>query len=125
MGSLAFTRLVSGRSVEDTVALPVPKADQPDNDITGISAVDFGRILVTLMETKLRELDGPKSMIGTASTDSGGAFSVFGWDIPATIADYRDKIDLAEVTFPNGAEQSIIDGIDLSEFSIVLASLSG
>ncbi|SDZ27514.1 multidrug efflux pump [Jannaschia faecimaris] len=116
--------------------ISLPKEGEPDIDIPGIfvsvpfpgiSATDSEKLLVKPMETKLKELDGLKSLIATASENFGGVFLEFefGWDKSATIADVRDKMGQAEAEFPDGAEQYIIDEINFSEFPILIVSLSG
>ncbi|UWQ20228.1 efflux RND transporter permease subunit [Jannaschia sp. W003] len=114
----------------------LPKEGEPDIDIPGIfvsvpfpgiSASDSEKLLVKPMETRLKELDGLKSMSATASENYAGIFLEFefGWDKSATIADVRDKMNQAETEFPDGAEQYTIDEINFSEFPILIVSLSG
>ena len=50
---------------------------------------------------------------------------VFCWNKPATVADARDELGQAAVKIADGGAQSTIDKIDLSEFAILLVSLSG
>ncbi|CTQ51105.1 efflux RND transporter permease subunit [Jannaschia donghaensis] len=116
--------------------ISLPKEGEPDIDIPGIivavpfpgiSASDSEKLLIKPMETKLKELDGLKSMTATASENFAGVFLEFefGWDKSATIADVRDKMGQAESEFPDGAEQYTIDEINFSEFPILIVSLAG
>ena len=114
----------------------LPKEGEPDIDIPvifvsvpfpGISATDSEKLLVKPMETRLKELDGLKTMSSTAAEGYAGVFLEFefGWDKGETIADVRDKMNQAEAEFPNGAEQYTINEINFSEFPILIVSLSG
>ncbi len=116
--------------------MSLPKEGEPDIDIPGIfvsvpfpgiSASDSEKLLIKPMETKLKELDGLKSMLATAGENYGGIFLEFefGWDKSATIADVRDKMGQAEAEFPAGAEQYSINEINFSEFPILIVSLAG
>ncbi|MGC1260649.1 MAG: efflux RND transporter permease subunit, partial [Jannaschia helgolandensis] len=123
--------------IAGTVAyISLPKEGEPDIDIPGIfvsvpfpgiSASDSEKLLVKPMETRLKELDGLKSMTATAAENYAGLFLEFefGWDKSATIADVRDKMGQAEADFPDGAEQYTINEINFSEFPILIVSLSG
>ena len=131
---LAFVAL---SIIAGTVAyISLPKEGEPDIDIPGIfvsvpfpgiSASDSEKLLVKPMETRLKELDGLKTMTATAAENYAGLFLEFefGWDKNATIADVRDKMGQAEADFPDGAEQYTIDEINFSEFPILIISLSG
>ncbi|SFI44759.1 efflux RND transporter permease subunit [Jannaschia pohangensis] len=116
--------------------ISLPKEGEPDIDIPGIfvsvpfpgiSATDSEKLLVKPMETRLKELDGLKSMSATAAEGYAGLFLEFefGWNKSATIADVRDKMSQAEADFPAGAEQYSINEINFSEFPILIVSLSG
>ena len=114
----------------------LPKEGEPDIDIPalfvsvpfpGISAEDSEKLIVKPLESKLRDLDGLKTLSATAA--EGYAIAVmefeFGWDKAATIAEVRDRVTKAEAEWPDGAEQYSIDEINFSEFPIIVVSLSG
>ncbi|MHA3915848.1 efflux RND transporter permease subunit [Halovulum sp. GXIMD14793] len=114
----------------------LPKEGEPDIDVPilfvsvpfpGISAEDSEKLIVKPLETKLRDLDGLKTINANASEGYGGVLLEFefGWDKGKTIADVRDKVSQAEAEFPNGAEQYSINEINFSEFPILVVSLSG
>ncbi len=130
----AFVVLSIAAGVISYVGLP--KEGEPDIDIPalfvsvpfpGISAEDSEKLLVKPLETKLRDLDGLKTISATASEGYAGVALEFefGWDKSATIADVRDKVNQAEAEFPDGAEQYSINEINFSEFPILVISLSG
>ena len=114
----------------------LPKEGEPDIEIPalfvsvpfpGISAEDSEKLLVKPMETKLQDLDGLKSMQGTASENYAGVALEFefGWDKTKILADVRDKMNQAEAEFPTGADQYTINEINFSEFPILIVALSG
>ena len=114
----------------------LPKEGEPDIEIPalvvslafpGISAEDSEKLLIRPMETELADLDGLKSMTGTAV--EGYANIVlefeFGWDKSQILADVRDRMGKAEAEFPEGADQYTIEEINFSEFPIIIVNLSG
>ncbi|WP_299933242.1 efflux RND transporter permease subunit [uncultured Pelagimonas sp.] len=116
--------------------LSLPKEGEPDIEIPalfvsvpfpGISAADAENLLVKPMETELADLDGLKSMSGTASEGYAGLALEFefGWDKTKIMADVRDGMKNAEADFPDGAEQYSINEINFSEFPILIVNLTG
>ena len=114
----------------------LPKEGEPDIEIPalfisvpfpGISAEDSEKLLVKPMETELSDLDGLKSMTGTAAENYAGIALEFefGWDKSQVIADVRDKMGTVEGEFPDGAETYSITEINFSEFPIVIVNLTG
>ena len=114
----------------------LPKEGEPDIEIPalfvsvlfpGISAEDSERLLVKPMETELSDLDGLKTMTGTAAENYAGVALEFefGWDKTKILADVRDAMDAAEAEFPDGAEKYTINEINFSEFPIIVVNLSG
>ncbi len=114
----------------------LPKEGEPDIEIPalfvsvpfpGISAVDAESLLVKPMETELADLDGLKSMSGTAAEGYAGVALEFefGWDKTKIMADVRDSMKSAEADFPEGAEQYTINEINFSEFPILIVNLTG
>ena len=114
----------------------LPKEGEPDIEIPalfvsvpfpGISAEDSEKLLVKVMEAKLQDLDGLKTLSGTAAENYAGVAMEFefGWDKTKILADVRDKMGQAQAEFPEGAEQYNLVEINFSEFPIVIVSLSG
>ena len=114
----------------------LPKEGEPDIEIPalfisvpfpGISALDAEKLLVKPMETQLADLDGLKTMSGTAQENYGGLMLEFefGWDKTKILADVRDAMNTAEADFPDGAEKYAINEINFSEFPVVVIALSG
>src|SRR6056297_1459320 len=114
----------------------LPKEGEPDIEIPalfvstvfpGISAADSETLLVKPMETELADLDGLKTMSGTAAEGYAGVALefVFGWDKSQVMADVRDAMNKAQSKFPTGAEQYSINEINFSEFPIVIVNLTG
>lgn len=116
--------------------LGLPKEGEPDIEIPalfisvpfpGISALDAEKLLVKPMETELADLDGLKTMSGTAQENYGGLMLEFefGWDKTKILADVRDAMNTAEADFPDGAQKYSINEINFSEFPVVVVALSG
>jgi len=114
----------------------LPKEGEPDIEIPalfvsvafpGISAEDSEKLLVKVMETELSDLDGLKSMTGTAAENYAGVALEFefGWDKTKIMADVRDAMNAAEAKFPDGAEKYSINEINFSEFPIIIVNLTG
>ena len=114
----------------------LPKEGEPDIEIPalfvstvfpGISAADSETLLVKPMETELADLDGLKTMSGTAAEGYAGVALEFefGWDKTQVMADVRDAMNKAQSKFPAGAEQYSINEINFSEFPIVIVNLTG
>ena len=114
----------------------LPKEGEPDIEIPalfvsvpfpGISASDSETLLVKPMETELADLDGLKTMTGTAAENYAGIALEFefGWDKTKIMADVRDAMSKAEADFPAGAEQYSIEEINFSEFPIIIVNLTG
>lgn len=114
----------------------LPKEGEPDIEIPaifvsvpfpGISAEDSETLLVKPMETELSDLDGLKSMSGTAAEGYAGVALEFefGWDKTKILADIRSAMNNAEGQFPNGADQYSINEINFSEFPIIIVNLTG
>ena len=114
----------------------LPKEGEPDIEIPalfvsvpfpGISAADSETLLLKPMETELSDLDGLKTMTGTAAENYAGLALEFeyGWDKTSIIADVRDAMGTAEALFPEGAETYSINEINFSEFPIIIVNLTG
>ncbi|KEJ90095.1 efflux RND transporter permease subunit [Sulfitobacter donghicola] len=114
----------------------LPKEGEPDIEIPalfvsvpfpGISAADAETLLLKPMETELSDLDGLKTMTGTAAENYAGLALEFefGWDKTSIIADVRDSMGTAEALFPDGAETYSINEINFSEFPIIIVNMTG
>ncbi|APZ54220.1 efflux RND transporter permease subunit [Salipiger abyssi] len=130
--AFVFLSLVAGAYAYVTL----PKEGEPDIEIPalfvsvpfpGISAEDSEKLLVKPMETELADLDGLKTLSGTAAEGYAGVALEFefGWDKTETMADVRDAMNTAEADFPDGAEKYSINEINFSEFPILIVSLTG
>jgi multidrug efflux pump len=114
----------------------LPKEGEPDIEIPalfvsvifpGISAEDAEKQLVKVMETELSDLDGLKTMFGTAAEGYAGVALEFefGWDKTKIMADVRDAMSAAEAEFPDGAEKYSLEELNFSTFPMIIVSLSG
>ncbi|MEM7733043.1 MAG: efflux RND transporter permease subunit [Pseudomonadota bacterium] len=114
----------------------LPKEGEPDIEIPalfvsvvfpGVSAEDSEDQLVKIMETELADLDGLKTMWGTAAANYAGMGLEFefGWDKAAIMADVRDAMTKAEAEFPDGAEPYSLEELNFSTFPMIIVTLSG
>jgi multidrug efflux pump len=114
----------------------LPKEGEPDIEIPalfvsvqfpGISAADSETLLVKPMETELSDLDGLKTITGTAAENYAAVALEFefGWDKSKIMADVRDAMSTAEGKFPEGYEKYSISEINFSEFPIIIVNLTG
>ena len=131
---LAFVALTLIAGIAAYITLP--KEGEPDIDIPalfvsvpfpGISAEDSERLLVQPMETELADIDGLKTMTGTAAENYAGVALEFefGWDRTKVIADVRDAMNTAEAKFPEGANKYAVNEINFSEFPFIIVNLTG
>ena len=113
--------------------ISLPKEGEPDIEIPalfisvpfpGISASDSETLLVKPMETELADLDGLKTMSGSAAEGFAGMVLEFefGWDKTKVMADVRDAMNNAEASFPSGAETYSINEINFSEFPVIIVN---
>ncbi|MEM1343940.1 MAG: efflux RND transporter permease subunit [Pseudomonadota bacterium] len=114
----------------------LPKEGAPDIDIpvlyisvpvSGISSTDAERLVVKPLEQELRGLEGLKEITGIAAEGYGAVLLEFDfdWDQAASLAKTREKVDRARAEFPDDAEEPFINEVNLSQFPIVVVSLSG
>ncbi|MGH1369314.1 MAG: efflux RND transporter permease subunit [Maritimibacter sp.] len=131
---LAFIALSIIAGIAAYVGLP--KEGEPDIEIPalfvsvpfpGISASDSESMLVRPMETNLADIDGLKTMTGTAAENYAGVALEFefGWDRTKVIADVRDAMNKAEADFPAGYQKYSVNEINFSEFPILIVNLTG
>ena len=131
---IAFIALTIIAGVAAYVGLP--KEGEPDIEIPalfvsvpfpGISAEDAERLLVQPMETELSDIDGLKTLSGTAAEGYAGVAMEFefGWDRTKVTADVRDAMNRAESSFPAGADNYSVNEINFSEFPILVVNLTG
>ena len=114
----------------------IPKEAEPDIQIpilyvsmsySGISPEDSERLLLRPMETSLKSITGIKKMTSTAYQGGGNVLIEFqaGADLKKALDDVRNKVDMARPQLPDGAEEPTVNEVNLSEFPILVITLSG
>lgn len=114
----------------------IPKEAEPDIQIpilyvsmhyTGISPEDSERLLLRPMETSLKSITGIKKMTSTAYQGGGNVLIEFqaGADLKKALDDVRNKVDMARPELPDGADEPTVNEVNLSEFPILVITLSG
>ncbi|HSP25742.1 MAG TPA: efflux RND transporter permease subunit, partial [Saliniramus sp.] len=114
----------------------VPKEAAPEITIptfivnvaySGISAEDSARLLVRPMERQLQGTAGLRRL----SAQAGEGFAILtvefapGSDTQEALFEVRDKVELAQVDLPPGAEEPTITEIDTSLFPVLTLAISG
>ena len=119
-----FSYLSLPREGSPNIDVPVLYVSVP---LPGVSAIDSERLLVKPLETRLRGIDSLKQMTGIASLGHAGILLEFeqDWDKQTILTDVRDEVDQAKAEFPDAAEEPTINEVNLSEFPVLVVSLSG
>jgi multidrug efflux pump len=114
----------------------IPKEAEPDIQIPilyvsmhydGISPEDSERLLLRPMETAIKSITGIKKMTSTAYQNGGNVLIEFqaGADLKKALDDVRNKVDMARPELPDGADEPTVNEVNLSEFPILVITLSG
>ncbi len=114
----------------------IPKEAEPDIQIPilyvslhydGISPEDSERLLLRPMETALKSITGIKKMTSTAYQGGGNVLLEFqaGADLATALEDVRNKVAQARPELPDGADEPTVNEVNLSEFPILVITLSG
>ena len=114
----------------------IPKESSPDISIPiiyislsmeGISPEDADRLLVRPVEQEVKSLEGLKKY--TSSANEGHASVVLeysvGFDVDQAMIEVREKIDRVKSSLPNGADEPIVNEVNLSQFPVINITLSG
>jgi multidrug efflux pump len=116
--------------------ISIPKEADPDIQIPniyvslpyqGISPEDAERLLLRPMETSLKNIKNVKEMRSTAYQGGGNVLLEFqaGADLAKALDDVRSKVSDAKRDLPQGADEPGIFEINLSEFPVLVVTLSG
>jgi multidrug efflux pump len=116
--------------------ISIPKEAEPDIQIPiiyvslpyqGISPEDSERLLLRPMETALKNIKNVKEMRSTAYQGGGNVLMEFqaGADLAKALDDVRSKVSDAKRDLPQGAEEPGIFEVNLSEFPVLVVTLSG
>ena len=116
--------------------ISIPKEAEPDIKIPiiyvslgyqGISPEDSERLLLRPMETKLKSIAGIKKMTSTAYLGGGNVLIEFqaGADLAKALDDVRTGVDDAKRELPQGADEPSVHEVNISEFPVVVVTLSG
>jgi multidrug efflux pump len=113
-----------------------PKEAAPDIDIPiffitvaypGVSAQDSERLLVEPLERELQQLEGLDEMISNAGEGFGIVRLDFrpGFSSRTAMLDVQRAVDVAAPELPAGAEQPVVNEVNLDLFPILSIVLSG
>jgi multidrug efflux pump len=113
-----------------------PKEAAPDIDIPiffvtvvypGVSAEDAERLLLEPLERELMQIEGLDEMISNAGEGFGIIRLDFlpGFDSRTAMLDVQQAVDVAEPELPGGAEQPVVNEVNIDLFPILSIVLSG
>ena len=116
--------------------ISIPKEATPDVNIPiiyvslsqkGISASDSERLLVKPIEDEVKTVEGIKEVRSTAYTGGGNVLLEFdaGFNADKAMDDIREKVDRAKGDLPSEADDPTVNEVNISQFPIILISLSG
>lgn len=131
LSTLLFLILVGAMSY-----VAIPKEAEPDIQVPilyvslsyqGISPEDSERLLLRPMESKLKSISGIKQMTSTAYLGGGNVLLEFqaGTDLKKALDDVRSGVDDARRDLPQGVDEPSVHEINLSEFPVLVLTLSG
>lgn len=114
----------------------IPKESEPDVQIPviyvgvslqGVSPEDAERLLVRPIETQVKNIKGVDTMTGSAYQGGGNVLIEFdpSTDLATALDDVRTEVDQAKREFPTGTEEPSINEVNLSEFPVIVVTLSG
>lgn len=109
----------------------MPKEMEPDIEfpyifvevmLEGVSAEDAERLLVRPLEQQLRNIEGIKEMIGSATEGRGSVTLEFEPEVRVdqALQDVREKVDLAKAELPVDAEEPRVSEVKFSRFDPML-----
>lgn len=114
----------------------VPKEANPDVPIPiiyvsltleGVSPEDGERLLVRPMEQELRTIEGVRKMTSQASEGHAAVTLEFdaGFDPRQALADVRERVDIANASLPDEAEEPRVFEVNVGLFPVLTLGLSG
>ncbi len=109
----------------------MPKEMEPDIEfpyinvevfLEGVAAEDAERLLVRPIEQELRNLEGVKEMLGSASENRGSVTLEFEpeVDVDQALQDVRARVDQAKAKLPVDAEEPRVSEVKFSRFDPML-----
>ena len=133
---LTLTTLVFLMIAGSLAYVSIPKEAEPDVAIPiiyvsliyqGISPEDSERLLLRPVETRLKSIRGVKEMRSAAYEGGGYVLLEFdpSTDLKTALDDTRNKVDDAKRDIPSGAEEPTVNEVNISEFPVLVVSLSG
>ena len=115
----------------------IPKEAQPDVDfpyisvmvmLDGVSAEDSERLLVRPLEQQLRNIEGIKEMVASATENRASITLEFEpeIDIDQALTNVRERVDQAKAELPEDAREPTVNEIKFSQFDpMMVINLGG
>jgi len=109
----------------------LPKEAQPDVDfpyisvevlLEGVAAEDAERLLVRPLEQQLRNIEGLKEMVSSATENRASVTLEFGpeVDVDQALTDVRERVDQARAELPEDAREPTVNEVKFSRFDPML-----
>ncbi len=116
--------------------LTIPKESAPDVKIPiivvsyhhqGISPEDGERLIVRVIEQKVRSIEGIKEVRSTSRQSAGSITLEFtaGFDSEKALQDVREKVDEAKADLPDDTDEPVVKEVSFSQFPVLVVHLSG
>ncbi|MDN5925933.1 MAG: efflux RND transporter permease subunit [Hyphomicrobiales bacterium] len=121
-GALAYQSIP--KEAEPDVQIPIIYVNVP---YQGISPEDAERLILRPLETQMKNLKNLKELRASAYQGGGYVLAEFqpGTDIAISLEDVRAKVQNAKKDIPQDADEPIISEVNLSEFPVLVVTLSG
>ena len=90
--------------------------------LDGVSAEDSERLLVRPLEQQLRNLEGLKEMVSSATENRASVTLEFGpeVDVDQALTDVRERVDQAKAELPDDAREPTVNEVKFSRFDPML-----
>lgn len=116
--------------------ISIPKESAPDVKIPiimvhyhheGISPEDGERLIIRVIEQKVRSIEGVKEVRSTARQSAGTITLEFvaGFDSTQALDDVRAKVDEAKADLPADTDEPTVKEVSFSQFPVIVVHLSG
>nr|WP_284047527.1 efflux RND transporter permease subunit [Guyparkeria hydrothermalis] len=121
-GGIAYVQIAKEAAPDVDVPIFFVSVSYP-----GISPEDSERLLIRPLERELSTIEGLDEIRASA----GEGFALLrldfraGYDNRRALADVREEVDLVRPELPPGAEEPVVNEVDLSMFPVLTATLSG
>ncbi len=116
--------------------ISIPKESAPDVKIPiinitynheGISPEDGERLIIRVIEEKVRSIEGVKEVRASARQNTGSVTLEFtaGFDSKKALDDVREKVNEVKSDLPDDTEDPLVKEVSFSQFPVLVVHLAG